>query len=229
MAKSSLVYNTLLFSIVIQIVAGIISAYALTLPLKDEHSVYRELLGLDTVVQFIEASFYAIFIYFFSTIGNMATIRYYDWFITTPIMLFTTIALFRYNSLTCVKRREKFNIIDFAKENKSSVIFILVTNFLMLLSGYLGELKYISVPVATIVGFIFFGLSFYRMYTDYALLDSSNLNYYYLFTGLWALYGVAYLFNDSLKNTAYNILDIFSKNVYGLLLVYVIWMNSKLV
>ena len=38
---------------------------------------------------------------------------------------------------------------------------------------------------------------------------------------IWPLYGVAAMFNSKYKNFAYNILDIFSKNFYGLYIVIV--------
>ena len=91
----------------------------------------------------------------------------------------------------------------------------------MLLFGYLGEIKQIPIILATVLGFLCFGGSFYEMYRSF--VSSSQYSYFLVFTLLWSLYGVAYLWNDSLKNTAYNILDIFSKNIYGLLLVWIVY------
>ena len=219
--KSSLVYKTLIFSIILQLIAGVISAYAYFLPIQEKDSIYQELLGLDTVVQFIEAIFYVVFIYFYSSITNMATLRYYDWMITTPIMLFTTMALFKFQSMKDEKEKSSFSLTRFTQEHKSSLSIVLGLNALMLLFGYLGEIKQIPIIVATVLGFVCFGGSFYEMYRSF--VTSSQYSYFLVFTLLWSLYGVAYLWSDSLKNTAYNILDIFSKNIYGLLLVWIVY------
>ena len=40
---------------------------------------------------------------------------------------------------------------------------------------------------------------------------------------IWFLYGIAAMFNFRLKNAGYNILDLFSKNFYGLFLSYLIY------
>lgn len=219
--KSSLVYKTLIFSIILQLIAGVISAYAYFLPIQEKDSIYQELLGLDTVVQFIEAIFYVVFIYFYSSITNMATLRYYDWMITTPIMLFTTMALFKFQSMKDEKEKSSFSLTRFTQEHKSSLSIVLGLNALMLLFGYLGEIKQIPIILATVLGFVCFGGSFYEMYRSF--VTSSQYSYFLVFTLLWSLYGVAYLWSDSLKNTAYNILDIFSKNIYGLLLVWIVY------
>lgn len=219
--KSSIVYKTLIFSIILQLIAGVISAYAYFLPIQEKDSIYQELLGLDTVVQFIEAIFYVVFIYFYSSITNMATLRYYDWMITTPIMLFTTMALFKFQSMKDEKEKSSFSLTRFTQEHKSSLSIVLGLNALMLLFGYLGEIKQIPIILATVLGFVCFGGSFYEMYRSF--VTSSQYSYFLVFTLLWSLYGVAYLWSDSLKNTAYNILDIFSKNIYGLLLVWIVY------
>ena len=219
--KSSIVYKTLIFSIILQLIAGVISAYAYFLPIQEKDSIYQELLGLDTVVQFIEAIFYVVFMYFDSTITNMATLRYYDLMITTPIMLFTTMALFKFQSMKDEKEKSSFSLTRFTREHKSSLSIVLGLNALMLLFGYLGEIKQIPIILATVLGFVCFGGSFYEMYRSF--VTSSQYSYFLVFTLLWSLYGVAYLWSDSLKNTAYNILDIFSKNIYGLLLVWIVY------
>ena len=40
---------------------------------------------------------------------------------------------------------------------------------------------------------------------------------------IWSIYGIAALFNFKIKNAFYNILDIFSKNFYGLFLAYLVY------
>ena len=44
----------------------------------------------------------------------------------------------------------------------------------------------------------------------------SGLLLFYYFVVVWALYGVAALMSYKWKNVGYNILDLFSKNFFGL-------------
>jgi hypothetical protein len=43
----------------------------------------------------------------------------------------------------------------------------------------------------------------------------SNFTAFYIFAVLWSLYGVAYLQDEETKNISYNILDLFSKGLFG--------------
>ena len=45
---------------------------------------------------------------------------------------------------------------------------------------------------------------------------------------IWTLYGIAFLFNYKYRNVSYNILDIFSKNFYGLYIFYKIMKKKKI-
>jgi bacteriorhodopsin len=49
---------------------------------------------------------------------------------------------------------------------------------------------------------------------------------YAFMAGIWALYGVAALFQPVLKNAAYNVLDVISKNFYGIFLSILIYSKS---
>jgi bacteriorhodopsin len=44
---------------------------------------------------------------------------------------------------------------------------------------------------------------------------------------VWAIYGVAAVLPYHIKNTMYNILDIFAKNFFGIFLSYVLYKASK--
>ena len=109
------------------------------------------------------------------------------------------------------------------ERNLSNVIWIAIYNFLMLLIGYLHEIGVVDIWVSTIVGFIFLGLSFRTIYSEYAVGSMANMPIFWLMAILWSLYGVAAALPPRYKNFMYNILDIFSKNFYGLYLVYVIY------
>jgi hypothetical protein len=112
--------------------------------------------------------------------------------------------------------------------HKTSLFIILISNALMLLFGYLGEINIISFLNAFVIGFLFFFIEFYYIYKDFIIPygdDNSNM-YFTVFTIVWGLYGVAYAFNDTTKNIMYNILDLISKNIYGLVLSYLIYRLS---
>jgi len=109
------------------------------------------------------------------------------------------------------------------ERNMWNVIWIGIYNFLMLLIGYLQEIHVVNIWVSTIVGFIFLGLVFEKIYSEYAIRSQANMPVFWLMAVLWSLYGVAAALPPLYKNFMYNILDIFSKNFYGLYLVYVIY------
>ena len=83
-------------SIFIQIVTGLISMQGIFIPLSDKHAVVKDILILETFVQIVELLFYFFFLRFMATnaLGEMAATRYFDWVITTPTMLLTTIIYF---------------------------------------------------------------------------------------------------------------------------------------
>ena len=231
---------------------GLISLYALFLPISSDFNYLYSLVGLDTIVQFVEAFVYSLFIYFNVSAKQASIIRYYDWFITTPVMLFTFVAFVYYSSKQHSILREQNNnmnnmnnmnneynefyekyikpIKDFISHSnhKTSLFIILISNALMLLFGYLGEINIISFLNAFVIGFLFFFIEFYYIYKDFIIPygdDNSNM-YFTVFTIVWGLYGVAYAFNDTTKNIMYNILDLISKNIYGLVLSYLIYRLS---
>lgn len=109
------------------------------------------------------------------------------------------------------------------------MIKIVFLNAAMLLFGFIGELGYLSPYLSTALGFIPFILNF--KYIKDKFLPSSEDKFknavFYWFVFFWSLYGVFALTNYTTKNTGYNILDIFAKNVFGLFLAYIIWSKSK--
>jgi integration host factor subunit beta len=91
------VYNSAIFSLIVQILIVILSICGLVIKLKPNDLILKEILLLETIVQIIEFSFYIWLIKNFSKIKvNVSLIRYFDWFITTPTMLFSLICFFIY-------------------------------------------------------------------------------------------------------------------------------------
>ena len=93
----------------------------------------------------------------------------------------------------------------------------------MLLIGYLGEKNIIPVIYSFSIGFVFFATSFYLIYKNFAQYSQSGKRVFYIITTIWSLYGIAHLLGKIGKNTAYNILDLISKNALGVFLVYTIY------
>ena len=80
--------------------------------------------------------------------------------------------------------------------------------------------KIINKNLSIIIGFIFFFLAFKYIYDKFVLNNEKNKKLFYFVFIIWSLYGLAAFFPDIQKNSCYNILDLISKNFYGLLIYY---------
>ena len=220
------IYFSGIFSLIIQIITGIIGFYSIKLPIPPSFYLINELVVLEIIVQLVEAIFYIWMIYKFSTIKNITHFRYYDWAITTPTMLTTFIFY-----LMFLRDRENGIIskpfISELKDNWSIVLKVAILDWLMLLCGYLGEKHIFSFVSTTIVGFIPFFLMFYLIYVNFASYSKTGRTIFWYFSIVWAIYGVAAVLPYHIKNTMYNILDIFAKNFFGIFLSYVLYKASK--
>ena len=131
--------------------------------------------------------------------------RYTDWAISTPLMLLVLCMVL-------------------GMENKITVTFmpfvlILLFNFLMLGSGYIGELGKLSVTMANAIGFLFFFLMYgtvWKVYMTSSRVTKQSQIIFWLFVILWALYGVFYQMPQLTKIFGYNILDLLSKAFVGI-------------
>ena len=97
---------------------------------------------------------------------------------------------------------------------------VLLFNLVMLIFGFLSELKIISRPIGFIFGTIAFTYSFYIIYSEFVGSNITNLILFLFLLIIWFFYGIAFLFPYVTKNTMYNFLDIISKNFYGLFIYY---------
>jgi len=224
----SVKYSTDL-SILIQIISGLIFIQAISFNLPPKHAILKEILQLETLVQCIELFYYIYFLRPLTTesINTMASIRYFDWYISTPIMLLTTIVYLKYEeyvekteNMEGTENKQPFTFSEFINDNKDNIIIITICNFLMLLFGYLGETKVIDNFSSLTLGFIFFGITFYTIYNDYAIKSSIGKTYFNFLFGIWSLYGVAAVYKPITKNHMFNTLDLFAKNFFGIYLYY---------
>ena len=207
-------------SIAIQLIIGLITLRGIYFKVPKEHEILVDILKLETFVQFIELGFYLFLMRKLSSnVGNMAVVRYFDWFITTPTMLLTTIVYFKYLQ-TIEHKMDSFTFSEFIKENKKDIMLITFFNFMMLMAGYLGEIKVLQVIPSFVLGFIFFILSFKIIYEKYAIHSQDGKTIFTFIATVWSLYGFAFVLEPSQKNISFNILDIFAKNFFGLYLYY---------
>jgi len=206
-------------SLFIQFVTGLISLHGLNYNLDKKDEILKSALKLETFVQLIEFIFYMFLVYSIHKKilpNNITSIRYFDWVITTPTMLLSTIIYFKYN-----EKNTKDNHIDLfslIKSEKNNILKILLGNWMMLLFGYLGEINIIDIKYSTPIGFIFFAYVFKMLYSNYAIKSYDSLKLYWPMFIFWSLYGIAAVFDFHNKNISYNILDIFAKNFYGIFL-----------
>lgn len=211
--------NDILFSayvsLFIQFITGLISVYGIFIPLPFKDIILRDILILETIVQLIEFIFYVWLVVSFYKIKYEVTyVRYFDWFWTTPVMLLSTIYFFEYVT------KGATSILEITIKDFSYLALIVFTNFLMLLFGFLGETRKLYKSISLIGGFIFFMITFYLIYDKYVGDSFMNQLLFFCIFFIWALYGVAFILSYKNKNTMYNILDIFSKNVYSFFIVF---------
>jgi bacteriorhodopsin len=173
----------------------------------------RHILNLETCISIVAGYFYSVFLAQIEGFGkedkpidwaDITKTRYIDWSITTPMMLL----------VLCVVLGSHIN----KKITLSSLLIIIALNYVMLYTGYLGEAKVLSRPVATGAGFAAFIGMFYIIYQQFVapkFVFENNMMFFFFFI-VWALYGLVYLLPEIYKNITMNILDCISKCLVGL-------------
>jgi hypothetical protein len=125
------------------------------------------------------------------------------------------------------KPEEEVTLESFMNEHWQDVLVVFGFNMLMLVFGYLYELKAIDIVTSQTLGFAGFAGSFYVMWDKFASKNPENYWLYGFMLVVWALYGVAAMFTSTWKNASYNILDVFAKNFYGIFLSYLIYQKAS--
>jgi bacteriorhodopsin len=201
----NLVSQTTNLSIIIQALSGVYTAR--TFGIK-EPKLLVQAVNLELFVTLIQFIFYTVLIRNHH-IETMAITRYYDWMITTPLMLVSMSTYFLY------KGGEEGGMIDMLKKYKKQFTKIIIFNLIMLSAGYLGETGYISKELAFVIGTIAFIMTFTIIYKE---MNGAGKGIFNLIAGVWGLYGVAYMLPNVQKNVMYNALDLVSKNLFAVLL-----------
>lgn len=219
-----MIYASGLASLLVQFSVGLIDLLVVKLKVNPKDELLKDLLRVEIAVQVIEFLFYVWLLYGFKQVAtNITPYRYLDWAITTPLMLITLSGYLNHDE------NKPTRLGDFVSANAGTLLKIVLLNAAMLLFGLIGELGYMNVYLTTILGFIPLFLNF--KYIKDAFLqhteDTIKNAIFNWFVFFWSLYGLFALMNHTNKNTGYNILDIFSKNFFGLFLAYAIWSKSQ--
>ena len=243
-----MLYESARLSLYTQFITGAIDVWGLGIKVPVEKELFRTLLKIEVAVQAIEFIFYFWMVQNIKKYSNITKYRYFDWMITTPLMLLTLMAFLDSNKYN--------NLSDFIENNKTTIKQVLSLNFLMLYFGFLGETNKLSTNQSVFLGFIPFIMYYKIIYdkfvkplkgenkndtptrprgrsarSDEVAIDSEGdpnklkIKIFFYFFIVWALYGASALFPYETKNIFYNFLDLFSKNFFGLFLVYIIYTN----
>lgn len=216
---------TVYLSLFVQIATGIVDVLALQLKVPSRVMILRQALILELIVQVIEAIFYIWLVFAIqrATI-NITPKRYYDWFLTTPTMLFTLMVYMDYLKKNKTdKKEEEQTLQEFSKKYKTIIAMVVFLNALMLLFGYMGEMRILPIKTSVALGFIPF-LFYYAIIYHYFISEEGKKVYFYFFI-VWSIYGFAALLPYNPKNMLYNILDLFAKNFFGIYLSYLLYTN----
>jgi len=212
----NLIYNTGIFSLIIQILTGIFGAYVLSIEFIGPALFLKKLLWIELFVQIVEGIFYIWLITSSRKIADITKYRYYDWIITTPSMLFTYCMYLIYIASPGIA------FYTAIQENMSAFMAIFCLNAAMLFFGFLAENGKITHKMGAALGFLPFFAMFYLIYDFYAKRSDIGKITFWIFSGIWGLYGIASILSYIYKNTMYNILDLFSKNFFGIFLAVVL-------
>jgi len=194
--------------------------------LRSPIPMVRHILNLETCISIVACYFYGLFI---STINKseeaekeksekknddstktipiekINNMRYCDWVITTPFMLLALCMLLGYENKIQVKMYPYLLAIAF--------------NFVMLAFGYIGELRLLNRNIASFMGFIFLFLTYgtiWKLFMTGSKITYQSKFVFWIFLGVWSLYGVFYHTDEYTKMLGYNILDLIAKAIIGL-------------
>jgi hypothetical protein len=221
MNSKILFYQTLIVSVLVQLLTGAIEIFSLFVKVPSQFRLIRQLLILEVIVQVIEGLFYFWLVLNFVSDADVTPKRYIDWSITTPTMLITLIFYLIYSYHREKNTTINLEFFDLVSKNSTNITYVYLLNWLMLIFGYLGEKNVIPTIYGVIFGFIPFLMYYFIIYINY-VRTQNGLYLFLYFLIFWSLYGVVALFPYYLKNACYNILDLFAKNFFGIFLTYII-------
>jgi bacteriorhodopsin len=204
---NGLVHQTVNLSIIAQALSGLYTTQVINVT---EPKLLSDVVRLELLVTAIQFTFYATLIRNHA-VETMAVTRYYDWAITTPLMLISL------SSYLIYKQGEipEGGILEVIRKYKSQVIRIVILNAVMLGAGYLGETGVIPREYALIIGSVAFIATFMIISKEMGGAGNGVFN---MVAAVWGLYAVAYMLPNVQKNVMYNGLDLISKNLFAIIL-----------
>lgn len=181
--------------------------------LRTPNPQVRHVLNLETCISLVAGYFYSVFTNKIEEYGkenkpidwaDITKTRYIDWSITTPLMLLTL----------CIVLGMESKV----PTTLSVYSLIVLLNYIMLYTGYLGEIQWLTRLTACIIGFIAFFLMFGIIFVIFVKpkMSRANLFLYSIYLCVWSVYGIAFLFNEEYKNIIMNILDFIAKCFIGI-------------
>ena len=219
----NLVLSSFYFTYVFLLTTGVITFIeALRTPIP----VVRHIMNVETCISVIACYFYGLFVVEIKNsqveqreksaenndkttdvipIEKINNMRYTDWFITTPFMLLALCMVLGYENKKLIKIYP--------------LLLTLAFNFAMLLFGYLGEIRVLTKNLASIIGFVFFFLTYgtiWKIFMNGSKITSQSKYIFWVFLGVWSLYGVFYHTKETTKMFGYNILDLIAKAFIGI-------------
>lgn len=212
-------------SVFVQFLAFFIQFYGVFLHVTPELVPLKYALNIEVCVSIIE---FMVYIWIGTNLKNLDVVmtkRYADWVITTNGLMISISLLFIYlnqQELYHQEPPEENNKETLIVDNTRKFIPLIVYNNLMLLCGFMGEKGVLSKKYSFSLGFFFFFLGFYSLFQGFAIHSRKSTNVFYVIATIWALYGFSHLLPKIEKNVAYNILDLISKNLFGVFMVYLI-------
>jgi hypothetical protein len=222
--KDELLKYSIEGSLFIQLFTLLLNFFAFFVPLDRWDYALKEILALETVVQVIELLFYGWYRNeLLGKIYDVTQFRYYDWALTTPVMLLSTASYYGYLDSKEEDGKEPFSVWKFVQENNNWILLMVIFNAFMLLFGYLQEIGKISLVTSSVFGYIGLLGSFGVLYKKFVSKTPRQQGLFWFMFFVWSLYGIAAILASREKNIAYNVLDIFAKNFYGLFLGYLIF------
>jgi bacteriorhodopsin len=131
-----------------------------------------------------------------------------------PVMLFSQVVYFDYLQDTGKSLKTSLS------ENWGIIVAILIANWVCVLLGFCMESAHLEKKTRGVLlslSWLLF-LSYFLLLLTVARKTYEGAVIWYFTFIVWSLYGVAFLLPWEKKNVAYNILDVFSKNVFGFIL-----------
>ena len=192
-------------SLAAQVIVNVVSVVGVSLPNADDTPDLRVILGLEAASQAIEFLYYVVAVLVFG--GRIRTwTRYIDWYVSTPVMILSVCMFFLH--------RRNESIYDLPGAFYASVAL----NAAMLTSGLAAETGVMARGPAVAVGSLFFVGSWTAIASLVDDNDAISVTVLFVTYGVWSLYGVAALLSEMWRNVSYNLLDVVSKNMFGVFL-----------